>query len=67
MEGITREEAFELLKKYNQDPFHLQHAVTVEAVMGQSRKELYYYSSFFDGIILFELQLVVYMCMHIQD
>ena len=30
---ITRNEAFELLKKYNSDPFHIRHAVTVEAVM----------------------------------
>ena len=30
---MTRDEALELLKKYNQDPFHIQHAVTVEAVM----------------------------------
>ncbi len=30
---IAREEAFELLKKYNKDPFHIQHALTVEAVM----------------------------------
>lgn len=33
MEHISREAAWELLKKYNKDPFHLQHAVTVEAVM----------------------------------
>ena len=33
METITRDRAFELLKKYNKDPFHLQHAITVEAVM----------------------------------
>lgn len=33
MEQIAREEAFKLLKKYNQDPFHIQHALTVEAVM----------------------------------
>lgn len=33
MEHITRDEAFTLLKKYNQDPFHIQHALTVEAVM----------------------------------
>lgn len=33
MEHISRENAFELLKKYNNDPFHLQHALTVEAVM----------------------------------
>ena len=30
---ITRDEAFELLKRYNKDPFHIQHALTVEAVM----------------------------------
>lgn len=33
MSIITREDAFGLLKKYNEDPFHLQHAITVEAVM----------------------------------
>ena len=33
MEYISREKAEELLKKYNNDPFHLQHAYTVEAVM----------------------------------
>ena len=37
---MNREEAFELLKKYNEDPFHLQHAVTVEAVMKWFAKEL---------------------------
>ena len=36
MEHITREEAFTLLKKYNKDPFHIQHALTVEAVMIRS-------------------------------
>ena len=30
---IPREAALELLKKYNKDPFHLQHALTVEGVM----------------------------------
>ena len=29
METITREKAFELLKKYNKDPFHIQHGITV--------------------------------------
>ena len=33
MSEITRDEAFTLLKKYNKDPFHIQHALTVEAVM----------------------------------
>ena len=31
--NITRQEAWELLKKYNKDSFHLQHALTVEGVM----------------------------------
>lgn len=39
---ITREEAFELLKKYNQDRFHIQHALTVEGVMKWFAKELGY-------------------------
>ena len=39
MKTITRDEAFELLKKYNKDPFHLQHAITVEAVMKWFAKE----------------------------
>lgn len=33
MGHLTRDEALELLKKYNRDPFHIQHALTVEAVM----------------------------------
>lgn len=31
---VTREQALALLQKYNQAPFHLLHALTVEAVMG---------------------------------
>jgi len=31
--GINRQNAFELLRKYNKDPFHLQHALTLEGVM----------------------------------
>ena len=30
---LSREQALTLLKKYNQEPFHLQHALTVEGVM----------------------------------
>ena len=33
MNHIERSKAVELLKKYNKDPLHLQHAYTVEAVM----------------------------------
>lgn len=31
--GTTREQAWKLLRKYNQDVFHLQHGLTVEGVM----------------------------------
>lgn len=31
--NVTREQALELLKKYNKEPFHLQHAYTVEGCM----------------------------------
>lgn len=40
MEHITREEAYDLLKKYNKDPFHIQHALTVETVMKWYAEEL---------------------------
>lgn len=40
--SISREAALELLKKYNQDPFHIQHAYTVEGVMGWYAQELGY-------------------------
>ena len=40
--SITREEALTLLKKYNQEPFHIQHALTVEGVMRWYAKELGY-------------------------
>ena len=39
---ITREQAFELLQKYNKDPFHIRHALTVEGVMKWYAKELGY-------------------------
>ena len=39
---FTREQAIELLKKYNKEPFHLLHALTVEAVMRYYAKELGY-------------------------
>lgn len=42
MSHISREEAFELLKKYNKDHFHIQHALTVEAVMKWYANELGY-------------------------
>ena len=42
MEHIARKDAFELLKKYNKDPFHIQHALTVEAAMKWYANELGY-------------------------
>ncbi len=39
---VTREQALDLLKKYNKEPFHIQHALTVEGVMRWFAKELGY-------------------------
>ena len=38
--SITREQAYELLTKYNKEPFHIQHALTVEGVMRWYANEL---------------------------
>lgn len=37
--AVTRERAMELLKKYNQEDFHILHALTVEGVMRWFAKE----------------------------
>lgn len=42
MEHISRENALQLLRKYNKDPFHIQHAFTVEGVMKWYAAELGY-------------------------
>lgn len=39
---LTRPQALDLLKEYNKEPFHLRHALTVEAVMGWYANELGY-------------------------
>lgn len=39
---LTREEAWKLLTKYNQEPFHLRHALTVEGIMRYFANELGY-------------------------
>ena len=41
-EAIDREVAFSLLKEYNKEPFHIQHALTVEGVMRWYARELGY-------------------------
>lgn len=40
--NLTREQALSLLKKYNKEPFHIQHALTVEGVMRWYANELGY-------------------------
>ena len=47
---VTREQALALLKKYNQEPFHIQHALTVEAVMRWYAKALGYGDEDFWGL-----------------
>ncbi len=37
---LTRDEALALVKQYNKEPFHIQHAITVEAVMRWFAQEL---------------------------
>ena len=39
---LTRQQAWALLREYNQEPFHLRHALTVESVMGWYARELGY-------------------------
>lgn len=39
---ISREEALELLKKYNKEPFHIQHGLTVEGAMRWFARETGY-------------------------
>ena len=40
--SMTREQAWDLLTQYNQEEFHLRHAVTVEHVMRWFARELGY-------------------------
>ena len=42
LDHIKREDALALFRKYNRDPFHVQHAYTVEAVMKRFANELGY-------------------------
>ena len=38
--SVTRDQAYALLTKYNKEPFHIQHALTVEGVMRWYANEL---------------------------
>ena len=42
MKELSREEAFDLLKEYNKDKFHIRHALTVEGVMKYFAEKLGY-------------------------
>ena len=39
---MNREEAWNLLRQYNKESFHLRHALTVEGIMRYFAKELGY-------------------------
>lgn len=40
--ALTREEAWNLLREYNKEPFHLRHGLTVEGIMRYFAQELGY-------------------------
>ena len=64
---LTRKEAWQLLKEYNKDHFHLQHAVTVEGVMRYFSEKLGYGSEAdFWGIVglLHDLDFEMYPDKH---
>ena len=41
-EKLSRQQALDLLRQYNKEPFHIQHALTVEGVMDWYARELGY-------------------------
>ena len=40
MKNVTREQALDLLQKYNKEPFHILHGLTVEGVMAWFAQEM---------------------------
>lgn len=65
--AITREEAFNLLKEYNKEYFHIQHALTVEGVMRYYAKQKGYNEDFW-GItgLLHDIDFELYPEEHCQ-
>ena len=49
--GMTRDDAFALLQEHNKEPFHIQHAETVEGVMRFFARELDPLNEEFWGIV----------------
>jgi putative nucleotidyltransferase with HDIG domain len=60
-ENMERQKAFELLLKYNQAKYHIQHALTVEEVMKWYAKELGYDADYWGLIgLLHDLDFEMY-------
>ena len=58
---MDRTEAFELLKKYNKDEFHIRHALTVEGAMRYYAKSLGYDEDFWGLVgLLHDVDFEVY-------
>ncbi len=64
---LTREQALALLQKYNHEPFHIQHALTVEGVMRWYAQELGFDSEFW-GLcgLLHDVDFELYPDQHCQ-
>lgn len=50
-EYITREQAWELLKKYNKEPFHIQHGLTVDVKPEHEMEKVLYAVDELTGLI----------------
>ena len=62
---ISRDEAFELLKKYNKEPFHIQHAITVEGVMRWYAQKLGYDPEYWGTVgLLHDIDFELYPDQH---
>ena len=67
--NITRDQAYDLLRKYNQDHFHIQHGLTVEATMRRYAEKLGYGADAeFWGIVglLHDIDFELYPQQHCQ-
>ena len=64
---LTREQAMLLLQKYNKEPFHIQHALTVEGVMRWYAQELGFEPEFWALCgLLHDIDFEVYPDQHCQ-
>ena len=64
---LTREQALALLQKYNKEPFHIQHALTVEGVMRWYARENGENETFWGLVgLLHDIDFEVYPDQHCQ-